>query len=92
MSMITDQRSAVAAALDGIAEGNGAAILAMHLDEIEQEAGNLLDLMASLRSAGYHAERGRAEDVLADITIALEHLQSHGTAALDTLRTGLDLT
>lgn len=64
---------------------------AMHLQEIEEEAENLLDLLTVLRTDTYRADAATAQETAAELTIALEHLQSHIQALLPQLQKQLDL-
>ena len=54
-------------------------IAAMHLQEIEAEAENVLELLTVLCTNMYHADTENAAETAAELTIALEHLQHHTT-------------
>jgi hypothetical protein len=66
-------------------------LLAMHLSEIEEEAGNLLDLLTTLRAHTYRGDAAAGEEALAELTIALEHLAHHLNAALPDLQKQLNI-
>lgn len=92
--MITSQRTIIEAALSTLRDGpedSELAMLAMHLSEIEDESGAILDLVAALRSAGRGADGAAVEDVLGALVIALEYAQSHIAAAVTDLQQRLDL-
>lgn len=66
-------------------------LTAAHLQEIEEEAENVLDLLTVLRTDTYRADADSAQETAAELTIALEHLQSHIQALLPTLQKQLGL-
>ena len=66
-------------------------LLAMHLFEIEEEAGNVLDLLTALRAHTYRGDAAAGEEVLAELTIALEHLAHHLNEALPDLQKQLNI-
>lgn len=66
-------------------------LLAMHLSEIEEEAGNVLDLLTSLRAHTYRGDGAAGEEALAELTIALEHLAHHLNEALPNLQKQLEI-
>lgn len=59
---------------------------AMHLQEIESEAENVLELLAVLRAATYRTDAVSVEETVAELTIALEHLQHHIQELLPSLQ------
>jgi len=63
----------------------------MHLQEIESEAENLLELLTVLRTDTYRSDAAAAQETAAELTIALEHLQHHIQELLPTLQKTLDL-
>jgi hypothetical protein len=67
------------------------ALLAMHLSEIETEAGAVLDLFATLRSHAYRGDAEATQETLAEFSIGLEHLLHHIREALPPLQKGLDI-
>lgn len=71
--------------------GELAAVLAMHLAEIEDEAEKVLDLLAAARSHAHHAEKEGVQDALAELAVALEHLHHHLGAALPDLQRELEI-
>lgn len=68
-----------------------AGLAAMHLQEIEEEAENVLDLLTILRTDTYRADAAGAQETAAELTIALEHLQSHIQVLTPLLQKSLDL-
>jgi hypothetical protein len=66
-------------------------IAAMHLQEIETEAENVLELLTVLRTNMYHADAENATETAAELTIALEHLHHHTAELLPLLQEQLDL-
>ena len=66
-------------------------LLAMHLSEIEEEAGNVLDLLIVLRAHTYRGDAGAGQESLAELTIALEHLAHHLNEALPDLQKQLNI-
>lgn len=66
-------------------------LLAMHLFEIEEEAGNALNLLTALRAHTYRGDAAAGEEVLAELTIALEHLAHHLNEALPDLQKQLNI-
>lgn len=66
-------------------------LLAVHLSEIEDEAGNVLDLLTTLRAHAWREDKDAGQEALAELTIALEHLQSHVQHAIPILQEQLDL-
>ncbi|MBI1878983.1 MAG: hypothetical protein HYR94_12325 [Chloroflexi bacterium] len=66
-------------------------LLAMHLSEIEEEAGNVLDLLTALRAHTYRGDAAAGEEALAELTIALEHLAHHLNEALPNLQKQLNI-
>jgi hypothetical protein len=66
-------------------------LLAMHLSEIEEEAGNVLDLLTALRAHTYRGDAAAGEEALAELTIALEHLAHHLNEALPNLQKQLEI-
>lgn len=70
-------------------EGGG--LTAVHLQEIETEAENVLELLTVLRTNSYHADANQAQETAAELTIALEHLQVHIQSLLPQLQKQLDI-
>lgn len=68
-----------------------APLSAVHIQEIEQEAENVLDLLTVLRTDAYRTDAAGAQETAAELTIALEHLQSHIQMLLPILQKKLDL-
>lgn len=66
-------------------------LTAAHLQEIEEEAENVLDLLTVLRTDAYRTDADSAQETAAELTIALEHLQSHIQALLPILQNQLGL-
>lgn len=66
-------------------------LTSMHLQEIESEAENVLELLTVLRTDSYRADAGDAQETAAELTIALEHLQHHIQQLLPVLQKQLDL-
>ncbi len=66
-------------------------LLAMHLSEIEDEAGNILDLLTTLRAHTFRGDSSAGQESLAELTIALEHLAQHLHEALPQLQKQLEL-
>lgn len=64
---------------------------AMHLQEIENEAENVLELLTVLRTDSYRADANSAQETAAELTIALEHLQHHIQELLPSLQKQLDI-
>jgi len=48
-------------------------LLSMHLNEIEEEAENVLDLLTVLRSDAYHSDRDSAQESAAELAITSIH-------------------
>ena len=67
------------------------AMLAMHLSEIEEETGTVLDLMTALSSHAYRGDAEATQESLSELAIALEHLQHHITEALPDLHKALGI-
>jgi hypothetical protein len=63
----------------------------MHLQEIESEAENVLELLTVLRTDTYRADAAAAQETAAELTIALEHLQHHIQEFLPTIQKTLGL-
>jgi len=66
-------------------------LLSMHLNEIEEEAENVLDLLTVLRSDAYHSDRDSARESAAELVITLEHLLHHIHELLPQLQKQLDI-
>jgi hypothetical protein len=64
---------------------------AVHLQEIEGEAENVLELLTVLRTDTYRNDETAAQETAAELTIALEHLQHHIQELLPSLQKPLDL-
>ncbi|MCP4418294.1 MAG: hypothetical protein GY805_16860 [Chloroflexi bacterium] len=63
----------------------------MHIQEIESEAENVLELLTVLRTDSYRDDAAAAQETAAELTIALEHLQHHIQELLPTVQKTLDL-
>jgi hypothetical protein len=66
-------------------------VMAMHVGEFEAEAENVLQLLTVMRSVVRQGDEAGAQDVAAELVIALEHLAHHLNAFLPPLRAKLDL-
>jgi hypothetical protein len=66
-------------------------ILAMHISEIEEEAENVLELLAVLRNDARHRDQTQAQETAAELTIALEHLEHHVRELLPRLQQHLEI-
>jgi hypothetical protein len=66
-------------------------LTAVHLQEIETEAENVLELLTVLRTDSYRSDANHAQETAAELTIALEHLQDHIQSLLPQLQKQLDL-
>lgn len=66
-------------------------LLSMHLDEIEEEMENVLDLLAVLRSDTQRADTEHAQETAVSLTITLEHLLHHMQTFLPPLQKQLDI-
>ena len=66
-------------------------LASMHLQEIETEAENVLELLTVLRTDTYHTDAENATETAAELTIALEHLQRHTAELLPMLQKQLGL-
>lgn len=73
----------------GLVMENG--LLGMHLSEIEEEARNILELLTVLRAHAWREDENAGQETLAELTIALEHLQGHVEHAVPILQEQLDL-
>jgi hypothetical protein len=71
--------------------GEQASLLAMHLSEIEDEAGATLDLLTTLRSHAYRGDKEATQEALAELAIALEHLLHHVHEALPGIQKELNI-
>jgi hypothetical protein len=71
-------------------DGN-TSLLTMHLGEIESELENVLDLFTILRSHSHRGDTAATQESLAEMTIALEHLQHHLQDALPELQKQLEI-
>lgn len=83
-----DEMQAVLASVGLILE-NG--LLGMHLSEMEEEARNILELLTVLRAHSWREDENAGQETLAELTIALEHLQGHVEHAVPILQEQLDL-
>lgn len=70
---------------------NDAELMAMHVGEFEEEAENVLQLLAVLRAAARQDDATGAQDAAAELVIAMEHLSHHLNELLPPLRARLDL-
>lgn len=66
-------------------------LVAMHLQEIENEAKNVLELLTVLRTDSYRTDANSAQETAAELTMALEHLQHHILEVLPSLQKQLDI-
>lgn len=66
-------------------------LVAMHIDEIEEEAGNVLDLLTVLRVDARQGDQELAEGTAAELTVALGHLMHHVQELLPLLEKQLDI-
>lgn len=66
-------------------------LLSMHLSELEEEARNILELLTVLRAHAWREDIEAGQETLAELTIAVEHLQGHVEHALPILQEQLDL-
>jgi hypothetical protein len=73
----------------GLAGDGG--LTAVHLQEIETEAENVLELLTVLRTDSYRSDANHAQETAAELTIALEHLQDHIQSLLPQLQKRLDI-
>ena len=89
--MMTQVRDDLKLALEHVGINKQTSLLGMHLDEIEGEANNVLDLLVSLRAHAYRHDMAAGQESLAELTIALEHLFHHVQGALPTLQKELNL-
>jgi septation ring formation regulator EzrA len=62
------QRSGLSAEIDPIA---------MHLSEIEEEAVNFLDQLTAFRAHARHEDPVAAQEVLVEVSLALQHMADH---------------
>ena len=66
-------------------------LLSMHLNEIEEEAENVLDLLTLLRSDAHRLDHDSAQESAAELVITLEHLLHHIHELLPQLQKQLDI-
>jgi hypothetical protein len=89
--MATEIKDELGLVLKTAGFGDSAAMLVMHLSEIEQEAETVLDLLTVSRSHAYRGDSLSTQETLAELTIALEHLLHHVSEALPNLQKELDI-
>lgn len=77
--------------LKGILASGGieSSLLAMHLAEIQESAGTVLEYVTSLKEDG--KQRQQIRDILIDLTLSLDHLVHHSEDALALLEPELGL-
>ncbi len=73
----------------GIQEESG--LLGMHLAEIEEELGNIFELLTTLRVRARCNLVAEGQDALVELTTSLEHLTHHAQEAIPMLNKQLDL-
>ena len=64
-------------------------LMAMHFDEFETEAENVLELLTVLRADARQTDASFAQDTVAELVVALEHLAHHLGQVLPSLQTKL---
>jgi hypothetical protein len=89
--MATTARDEFNLALEAIGVHENVKLMAMHLSEIEGEAGNVLDLLTLIRAHAYRGDVEAGQESLAELTIALEHLFHHIQQLIPDLQKQLDL-
>jgi hypothetical protein len=60
-------------------------LLAMHLDEIEDETAIFLDQLTAFRSHARYGEQQAAQEALVELSLSLRHMSDHAQAALPLL-------
>jgi hypothetical protein len=89
--MTTKVRDEFNLALEAVGVLENVKLMAMHLSEVEDEAGNVLDLLTMIRAHAYRGDVQAGQESLAELTIALEHLFHHTQQVLPDLQKQLDL-
>ncbi len=77
--------------LDILGSGQTDPLLSMHLEEIEEEAHIILEMLKLSRVQARSGAVEAGQESLAELTVALEHLLHHGRNALPALHKMLDL-
>ena len=89
--MAVEMKEELSVALKTAGLGGEVALLAMHLSEIEEEAGQVLDLLTALRAHSHRGDVGATQESLAELSIALEHLVEHAGQALPEVQKRLEI-
>jgi hypothetical protein len=89
--MLHDRIDQLNEALQLIGINSKESLHAMHLAEIEEEALNILDLLAAMGAYARQQNEDGTETALVDLTIALEHLLHHAQALLPSLEQELGI-
>lgn len=89
--MATTVRDEFNLVLEAVGVHENVKLMAMHLSEVEDEAGNVLDLLTLIRSHAYRGDVQAGQESLAELTIALEHLFHHIQRLIPDLQKQLDL-
>ena len=89
--MLTKTYTDLEMTLTQIGLSNEPWMLGMHLSEIEEEARNMLDLLATVRRLGQQGDIEAGQETLAELTVVLGHLFHHAREALPILEKQLDL-
>ncbi len=63
--------------LVGVGLSNQADLVAMHLTEIEEEAGNFLDQLTAFRAHARHQDSAAAQEAMVEISLSLQHMADH---------------
>jgi hypothetical protein len=66
-------------------------LAAMHLAEIEPEAGNSLDQLTAFRALARSDEPASAQEALVEVSLALQHLAHHARAVTPMLDEALGI-
>ena len=89
--MAAEVRDELSLALKTAGFSEKVSLLAMHLSEMEDEAGRVLDLLTVVRSHAYRGDAAATQESLSELTIALEHLLHHVHEALPDLQAKLEI-
>jgi hypothetical protein len=71
--------------LNSVGLMDDANLLAMHLDEIENEIAIFLDQLTAFRSYARYEEQQAAQEALVELSLSLRHLNDHAQAAIPLL-------